>query len=354
MRLETPEQIIQFAETIQTKLVDQELDHLDTDVDYVVNPLLLIQKGFLPVRPYDPHDPNLTVRELDTLLRNAVEAYVYGYTPEESLFWFETNLDWELQRYTYITWRYATIKYWMDKAQKTADSLPLLLYAPNEVYLTKRPKTDMLMFKNPDMSHQPPPTKYHIPVTRYAQGMSRGLYYLDGDREEYCGTFYYFEPESDVQLGYNTFLKFPNKWAARGYFLNIPGLPSEDELSKYRGWISDEMDYWTGYSNIPPDLMMTPLEALDIIDNVVYRSELLSVYTTEFASKLPQTRRYAGQITKLYGYEDLLDQDICRWARKLGIEILIFEFMVGSHQIVTEILDTRDRKTSFDNLNYPS
>ena len=42
-----------------------------------------------------------------------------------------------------------------------------------------------------------------IPVTRYAAGMSKGLYW-DERPQDICGTFYYHEPESTTYLAYKT------------------------------------------------------------------------------------------------------------------------------------------------------
>ena len=52
-----------------------------------------------------------------------------------------------------------------------------------------------------------------IPVTRYAKGMSRGLYFEEASDVdiEYCGTFYYHEPESTTLLAYKTSESFFNK-----------------------------------------------------------------------------------------------------------------------------------------------
>ena len=50
-----------------------------------------------------------------------------------------------------------------------------------------------------------------IPITKYAAGMNRGLYYTTNIHPELCGTFYYYEPESKTYLAYNTSRTFVNK-----------------------------------------------------------------------------------------------------------------------------------------------
>lgn len=54
----------------------------------------------------------------------------------------------------------------------------------------------------------------------------------------------------------------------------------------------------------------------------------------------------------LYAAEDYLDQPLCSMAAKAGYDIVILENMVGSFQVVTEVLDVRSRKDSFLSLIY--
>ena len=102
------------------------------------------------------------------------------------------------------------------EAVRSATSLALLLYAPEMVYkLSKRPKTDMSLFRMPqsrtisrdeirNMKVKIGTEVWKVlPVTRYASGMSRGLYY-DERPKDTCGTFYYYEPESTTYLAYKT------------------------------------------------------------------------------------------------------------------------------------------------------
>jgi hypothetical protein len=67
---------------------------------------------------------------------------------------------------------------------------------------------------------------------------------------------------------------------------------------------------------------------------------------------LSDKKFYVGKLLELYAVEDELDQQICRLAKEQDIDIIILTNMVGSHQIVTEILDTRNREDSFKSLVY--
>ncbi|CAK7995034.1 Hypothetical protein POVR1_LOCUS552 [uncultured virus] len=74
--------------------------------------------------------------------------------------------------------------------------------------------------------------------------------------------------------------------------------------------------------------------------------------TLSDVSALSQEKRYIGEIGKMYAIEDDFDQPICKIAHAKGIDIVTLTHMVGSHQVVTEILDTRDRSDSFKSLIY--
>ncbi len=52
----------------------------------------------------------------------------------------------------------------------------------------------------------------------------------------------------------------------------------------------------------------------------------------------------------MYAEEDDLDQVLCRLGSLLGIDIIVLTNMIGSNQIVTEVLDTRERDVSMSSL----
>ncbi len=54
----------------------------------------------------------------------------------------------------------------------------------------------------------------------------------------------------------------------------------------------------------------------------------------------------------LYAIEDSLDTEICKAAAVKGIDIVIFTHMTGSYQVVSELVDTRERLSSFEHLIY--
>lgn len=80
---------------------------------------------------------------------------------------------------------------------------------------------------------------------------------------------------------------------------------------------------------LPSDLMMTG-------------AEYNSVYTSD------DYKLYVGKKLGLYAVEDYLDQILCKIAKLHGYDVIILTHMVGSHQVVTEVLDTRN--DSFSHL----
>ena len=313
----------------------------------------MLHYGLIPC-PYVSDVTKLT--DGNTLL--ALEYYRQGLSEEEIEYWIGVE-----DSYDYLCkvgfWSLVTKSY-CEEAAKVGNSYPSLFHFPELLYhgdsfvervgedgmvslvaipASQRPKTDMSLFQTP-VSHkyssvsQIPAKK--ISVTRYASGMSKGLFY--GDRPiGICGYFYYAEPESATFLSYeNPFIAF-NKTAAAEKLLKMQ---DDDELREtllslsfnqntpLRDLILQHID-----GILPEDLKFTVKEAEDLlgyddgVDDDLFRSP---------------TKVYLGKKMGLYAYEDGLDQPLCIAAAKLGYDIVILTHMVGSHQVVTEVLDTRD------------
>jgi hypothetical protein len=294
-------------------------------------------------------------------------------------------------------WGYATIEYYRQWALRTAYSLALILYAPGQLYSSLRPKTDMLIFRTPGAittrdveSLQLATTEgkatiksyeYHtFPVTRYAEGMSRGLYHGDiseDEEERVCGTYYYLERESRVWLACRTFRRYRNKYQAFvALITQVPDSQDRNDMIEFvenkldgrspylRSWLhkdmtaemkemvrslSDEGKFpeFIEY-DLPADLMMTPLQAYHLMPTY------FQGYMLTMVAALPQKKKYVGSWLGLYAAEDHIDRFICKLAQQLTIDVIILENMVGSHQVVTELVDTRPRMDSFDSLIYPT
>lgn len=145
-------------------------------------------------------------------------------------------------------------------------------------------------------------TKLLIPVIRYeTEGI--GIY-SKKSKEQFCGTFYYFESESEYFLQSNKTIFFPNKLIAYIYLNNKN--------------INDEL-----------------------LDKFMFQKILKEmIYNENF--DFTSSREY------LYASEDIFDQPLCSLGKKLGYDVICLMYMQGKTRIVSEVLDIRDRKISFD------
>lgn len=158
----------------------------------------------------------------------SIDEIKFWYTSIDVLFLEELNNE--------ARWKYNTIETHKENSITTSNSLPLLLNTPELVYkISKRPITNMSLFINLLISQKK--YIYVIPVTRYAFGMKKGMYYgRDNEpqnEQKYVGTFYYNEPESNTLLGYNTYYKSFNKYTAYEELLLIIKDKSNDIFEYY-------------------------------------------------------------------------------------------------------------------------
>ena len=327
-------------------------------IKQIYDPLRFLISGFMPFTD----ENNFWQFEISPL-----EYYINGMNIESIEFLMRESWSSIIKRLSiYPIWVYKPISYHIDDAIETAYSLPLLLYTPELVYkISNRPITDMSLFRGP-MSHIIKKSQIKnnkiiidniewnvIPVTRYAKGMSKGLYFNDSDDENecdssYCGTFYYYEPESTTYLCFQTERTFFNKYdVLKKFYAEYTDetllLDRDCELEKFENDITDNYQLYEKYYNqeFPSDLKLTPLEISNLIPSFGPPPN-------------DQTKIYAGKFLGLYGVEDIFDQYICKLAKNNNIDILILTDMIGSHQIVTEILDSRDRADSLKSLLYLS
>lgn len=333
---------------------------------------LLIKNGFLPSF-LDPEDNSYSLYGNNSdLTRKFSSIYVEKMSNDDFMFWYDDTIQSLLEdlRYTddldpYKIYLYGNIQGWKDFCLKNAVSLPLYFYSPNLLYNSFRPKTEMLMFKDVNSqvykNVQDDPENINgkillteenkiikgIPVTRYSKGMSKGLYYKESDKK-YCGTFYYFEPESTTFLKYNTYRTYRNKYNAI-YSLyeefNIKDNVKSPFMKKSKS-LDDSIiqNYYINPYQFPKGLLMSPKQYMNITKN--YYKKSINV------NNLTARKHYVGVNLGLYALEDIYDQEICNIAAKNNIDIIILREMIGEYQVVSEILDTRSRNISFKNLIY--
>lgn len=250
-----------------------------------------------------------------------------------------------------LVWEYRTLETLKREAISSANSIALKWLAPDLLYNdSQRPRTDMSLFRSAlsqrinrkdviDGKVIITGERWKVvPVTRYAQGMSRGLYHATDKPAYACGTFYYLEEESSAYLAYKTSLRAFNKTDA---CLKLGILDPEDENMEY---ILDDYDtlkkHIDGY--YPRDMIMSPAEVYELSD----------LQFSVNPNRISSEPRYAGVRLGLYAGEDSFDQLLCREARDAGYDVVILENMIGAFQVVTEVLDTRTREDSFRSLLY--
>lgn len=326
-----------------------------------------------------------------------IDMKLQGMSDDVARFWYGQALS-----TTGMYFRSKTLNKLIKEAVDNCQSNTLKYISPDLLYTSMRPRTDMAMFRLPQSLTVDEPSNFInvegenfqlIPVTRYATGMSKGLYYCtagsdetatcnleDSEDDEYCGTFYYYEPQSTCFLAVKTerVRVYRNKLEAYLRLLGVNKLRYFNKLNYLSPLVYAQL-----LGAIPDDLLMTASDLFKIVSNkwVIPLNDMsdpmpenLSDWSKRFHTMISSTepstkfgltvveaareaqssnfRGYAGVILGLYASEDSLDQPICEAARDQGIDVVHLTHMIGSHQVVHEILDTRPRMSSFKSLVY--
>ena len=179
-----------------------------------------------------------------------------------------------------------------------------------------------------------------IPVTRYSYDVSKGAYFDKDKKQDYCGTFYYWEPSSNIYLIMGKSAYYPSKIIAL-YELEPENEVLDEVIENFiikaerNGLVDKNLDYVEKYQE-----MINMLSADNKISSNIYGFD-------NFFDDVDKGD-YIGGI--FYAMEDDLDQPLCIAARKAGLDTLIFSRMPSIRRVVTELLDTRSREESINNL----
>jgi hypothetical protein len=209
------------------------------------------------------------------------------------------------------------------------------------------PSTQRKLISIPNRSKSGAPVKVDgklfLPVTRYGKSAQHGTYYGEDDfaqspRTDFCGTYYYWEPESDVFLNLGKNLFFPNKIMALYHF--DPKNPLLGEiLRKYLLfiWAEDYIDHSLEKNNTENTKALLRL----------FNGTLDPMFLFDDLYRDPKGH-YMGSI--FHAKEDVLDQALCQSAKKAGYDTIILSQMPGGSRVVSEVLDVRSRTDSLENL----
>ncbi|CAK7994661.1 Hypothetical protein POVR1_LOCUS185 [uncultured virus] len=285
----------------------------------IVDPDMLLKNGLVP-HPETDMPKRVLILKFNGVPDDVIEYWV-GVNPSQLLR--------EIKVWTRYSPRY------VQNSINNADSYPLLYAHSQLMYSNHHPITNMSLF-NPTKLHAPP--EKFLPVTRYATGMHRGLFF--GDTPANClGTFYYHQSESNTFLSYDRILEADNKYHAAVLLQDdSQELKMLVDVFSKSGWL-----YQWVIGNLRKNLMYSPIQAY----------EELNIRGHSDPYKATQHPIYAGGVESglgIYGREDCFDQPLCRAARRQGYDCILFKSMAGSQQIVGEVLDVRDRSISFASL----
>ena len=197
-----------------------------------------------------------------------------------------------------------------------------------------------------------------IPISRYAIDQLSGTYYKKEEKKSYCGTFYFWEPDSNVYLELGNSMYANNKFDALF------------QLDKYD---KKENDIYDAYLYAYALLYLKKILQLNLLDDKFieefdpktfheskkanhFIKELLKLFESGNSEYFEMDDMYYTLAEKKYvgnkfdAFEDGLDQILCKVAKAKGIDTIILSKMPASRRINTEILDTRSREESLNSL----
>lgn len=220
--------------------------------------------------------------------------------------------------------------------------------------LTQRVVTSLGIFSHRRDTWKP--NGFYLPVTRY-----ESLYYSTQDETQktdsrrYCGKFFFFEPESPYFLRLDKCVFFATKIEA---FLKLKeqydlfhassrrvttttmdakqfvlDLQKQSSLFYFRINPQNNTDWFNFH-------FMTPIFDFRDTRNAEFNINIPILYPSETITR-DGTSVLGGQGV---GDFDDLDQEICKMARDLDYDVLIFQHEIGGHDCVTEFLVTNPAK----------
>jgi len=312
--------------------------------------------------------------------------YTYGWYPiidntEEEIKYINTikkiRQGYELtDREIYIL-DYSSYKYVDLKQGHNPNSFDTFLkYGDTGLYRSNRSKTDMSIFNiNKKTSNinlnelrkirQGKIIKlfnhFVIPVARYAESIDTGLHHPKKSKKQYCGTFYYFELDSNTLLFFDNYIIEINKFSTAWKFLctleghDVTGSDiiqlSKRNDTEYNTRLAFTLyDFITSLNifSVYKDFRNTTVDLL--LDDYIRFIHGDEVFNFDINYVSYKTGDIIDYINNFYATEDTFDQIICEVAWSFNYDVIILTNMVTETRTVSEILDVRHRNVSFDSL----
>lgn len=198
-----------------------------------------------------------------------------------------------------------------------------------------------------------------IPISRYSEGMHKGMFHgtdILGEEAEkynlYCGTFYYWEPESEVYLSVKKDRMFyaVNKIGAAYQLLQHKDQTSTEVVEELEQELKNSAHSYVwevinfGIKNYRK---RRPVTDADIEQLIKYSLDEPNTLPLTEDLRNPKTGEYVNEV---YAVDDELDQPLCIAAKELGYDVIVLGRCAGLRRTVTEILDTRSRSDSLKSL----
>lgn len=217
--------------------------------------------------------------------------------------------------------------------------------------------------------------EFYIPVIRYSMGMRQGCYFDPCPKQvKYLGTFYYWEPESNIYLNMGTrFEYFNSKLECAGFLqnklldyqekTNSPTDPTslyeyldknikkiiKDMIETFYKYYDEESMIFEKSIEYGEDAEEEEIEDLLFVDfHKLYCNRLPKYLPIDLEFKSKLTGEYMKKL--FYAAEDELDQPLAKTLQFFGYDVVIFGKMAGSYRIVSEVLDVRTREQSLSKL----
>ena len=177
-----------------------------------------------------------------------------------------------------------------------------------------------------------------FPVIRYGYGMSKGTYTGRETVGEFCGTFYYYEGDSNIMLKAKDILICPNKICALTYFLG-----KERVVELFNSSLDEHGEI------VQTRALRAKMKYGPITAEIYFNDDRYNTWDIVIDDMMTGRFNFLEHHKKLYAVEDRFDQVLCRAASN-RFDLIVLTTMIGEERVVSEILDLRERTVSFSNL----